>query len=417
MQTITKNKTKEFKKVQFGPKTIKIPNDWGHQNIEELVEFVRGSEPGTDNYCSKNKGIPFYRVGDISSANSGDLTHTNLSDIPTCSEEDILLSLDGSLGIVVRGIEGAFSSGIRKLQLKDKNKLDYDYLFHVLKTKPIQDIINIYSTGTTIKHAGKSTEFIKIPKPPLPEQKKIAEILSTVDEAIEKTDEIIETTKQFKKGLMQDLLTKGVGHDEFKEVQLGPKTEEIPKLWKIEPLSNLVNINMGSSPSSDYYNEDNEGLPFYQGNADFGYISPKPTVWCSEPQKTAEKGNILISVRAPVGELNKSNQKCCIGRGVASIDGEKLVNDFIFYYLKQERQRLESYAQGSTFQSINKSVLESFPVPMPPKEEQKKIASILSSVDEKIQKEQEYKQKLQELKEGLMQDLLTGKVRVNHLID
>mgnify|MGYP006270824085 FL=1 len=181
----------------------------------------------------------------------------------------------------------------------------------------------------------------------------------------------------------------------------------IPEDWKVTQLDKVANINMGSSPPSKTYNENQNGLPFFQGNADFGYTYPTVSQWCSEPQKVAEKDEILISVRAPVGELNIAPYKCCIGRGVAAIRGEKADNEFIYYFLNQFRILLESYSQGSTFSSINQKVLKTFPVALPRRQEQKKIADILSSVDKAIEKTEEIIAKTKELKKGLMQELLT----------
>jgi len=204
-------------------------------------------------------------------------------------------------------------------------------------------------------------------------------------------------------------LNKGIGHNQFKASPL----VGVPKDWKFDFLKNAINIEMGQSPSSNYYNQKKQGLPFFQGNADFGHISPNPTVWCTKPLKTAEKSSILISVRAPVGEINISNQKCCIGRGIAALTPKKQIErDFLFYLLKNYRKKLELLSSGSTFKAINKSDLEKISIPVPPLEEQKEIAKILSKVDEKLKILSEKKKHQLSLKQGLMNDLLTGKRRV-----
>jgi len=181
----------------------------------------------------------------------------------------------------------------------------------------------------------------------------------------------------------------------------------IPDSWDFLQLKDIAKVNMGSSPPSSTYNEDGDGLPFFQGNAEFGSLYPEENQWCTDPQKVADKDNILISVRAPVGDINIAPYKCCIGRGLAAIEGEETSNKFIYYYLKQFNPKLQSYSQGSTFSSINKKVLETFFVNYPPLPEQKKIASILSSVDKSIEKTDEVIEETKELKKGLMQELLT----------
>ena len=181
----------------------------------------------------------------------------------------------------------------------------------------------------------------------------------------------------------------------------------IPDSWDFLQLKDIAKVNMGSSPPSSTYNEDGDGLPFFQGNAEFGSLYPEENQWCTDPQKVADKDNILISVRAPVGDINIAPYRCCIGRGLAAIEGEETSNKFIYYCLKQFNPKLQSYSQGSTFSSINKKVLETFFVNYPPLPEQKKIASILSSVDKSIEKTDEVIEETKELKKGLMQELLT----------
>lgn len=207
---------------------------------------------------------------------------------------------------------------------------------------------------------------------------------------------------------MQKLLTKGIGHTKFKKTELG----EIPEEWKMVRVGEVAKINMGQSPSSSTYNDYGEGLPFFQGNADFGSLFPQIRLYTSNPIKTAYPNEILMSVRAPVGALNYCNVECCIGRGLCSIKMIKGNNNFLFYLLKFKNEDLNSKSSGSTFSSINKQALNDFKIAIPSLPEQQKIASILSKVDSQIQDNQNYLTKLQELKKGLMQDLLTGKVRV-----
>ncbi len=268
---------------------------------------------------------------------------------------------------------------------------------------------------------------IYIPFPQPSEQSKIAEILETVDNAIEKTDQIIEKYKRIKQGLMQDLLTKGIDENgqirnekthKFKDSPLGRMPEE----WEVMRLGDenkgFAELIMGQSPPSSTYNKENNGLPFLQGNADFGDIYPEPKIYTTQPMKAAERNDVLISVRAPVGELNLAPYKCCIGRGLAAVRSNPTMLDyrFAFYYFKQANHRWLSVAIGSTFGAIRKEDLSTFLVPLPPLPEQHKIAEILSQIDDTIEKEIAYKEKLQRLKSGLMEDLLTGKIRVNHLI-
>ena len=145
---------------------------------------------------------------------------------------------------------------------------------------------------------------------------------------------------------------------------------------------------MGQSPSSDSYNLERKGLPFYQGNADFGDIYPITRTWCSKPIKTSECGDILISVRAPIGAINFSKEKCCIGRGLAALspDEKKLSSEFLFWYLKRKNKELNKKGTGSTFKAINKKILEEIQIPDIDLKQQQLCAKNLNRIYSIIQK-------------------------------
>lgn len=172
---------------------------------------------------------------------------------------------------------------------------------------------------------------------------------------------------------------------------------------------NVCQIIMGQSPPSYTYNKTQEGLPFLQGNMEFGEIYPSPSIHCSKPIKIAEENDVLISVRAPVGEVNISTSRVCIGRGLAALrcKSDKTNDLFLFYYLKHMRNKFENISAGSTFKAIKKNDLDQLGIILPPLPEQKKIAEILSTVDQAIEKVGEAIEKTQKLKRGLMQELLT----------
>ena len=158
-------------------------------------------------------------------------------------------------------------------------------------------------------------------------------------------------------------------------------------------------------------------MPFFQGNADFGFIHPIETKWCNSPKKVAEKNDILLSIRAPVGDLNIANQKCCIGRGLAAIRSKKANNEFLYFYLLVNKNRLAKVEQGSTLDAINRKDILFFKVAYPPINEQKRIAEILLSVDAAIGKIQKVIDKTKELKRGLMQELFTKGIGHKKILD
>ncbi len=151
-------------------------------------------------------------------------------------------------------------------------------------------------------------------------------------------------------------------------------------------LGDVCHLNMGQSPESSSYNQNGEGLPFYQGNADFGDINPIARYWCSQPKKQASDGDILISVRAPIGALNFANEICCIGRGLAALTAKQNISEprYIYYVLKSKHEELNSKGTGSTFKAISKKILEETLFPLPPLPVQKQIADTLDKASRLI---------------------------------
>jgi type I restriction enzyme S subunit len=189
----------------------------------------------------------------------------------------------------------------------------------------------------------------------------------------------------------------------FKQTDIGL----IPDDWDVKKLSEASDIIMGQSPPSSTYNSNSNGLPFYQGKTDFGNIYPTPRIWCISPSKIAEKNDILISVRAPVGPTNLSFEKSGVGRGLSAIRARENHYLYIYYYLKKIEKEIEKLGTGSTFKAINKSQLYNIKIPLPPLPEQKKIAYVLSKIQQAIEIQEKIIKTTQELKKALMQKLFT----------
>lgn len=164
-------------------------------------------------------------------------------------------------------------------------------------------------------------------------------------------------------------------------------------------LKDVCSINMGQSPDSNSYNDEGIGVPFFQGNADFGKRYPVTRKWCSAPTKMAASEDILISVRAPIGAMNYAKEDCCIGRGLAALtpNKAKVSPEFIFWLLKGKNAELNSKGTGSTFKAIGRKVLEETLVPNLPLEKQLEYSEILERVYGVIQARKEELQKLDEL--------------------
>jgi type I restriction enzyme, S subunit len=391
-----------------------IPVDWEVDDSESIAEITSSKRIHQSDYMQS--GVPFFRGKEITQL----AKNIELEDIVYITEEkfleleqkfgapsegDILISAVGTIGSIylVKAEDKFYFKDGNLMWLRNINgRLDGQFLTHYFRSNIFQRLIDIASGGSSQK-ALTIIKFknLSVVIPPLPEQQKIAEILSTVDDKIDVIDQQISETHQLKKGLMQRLLTKGIGHTRFKDSKLGE----------------VAVVNMGQSPSSASYNDKGIGSYLIQGNADIKDRKSFPRQWTSEPTKFCDVGDTLMTVRAPVGAIAKSEHHACIGRGVCSIKAKNINAMYLYQFLLSYESKWKSLEQGSTFTAVNGNDIKGVHIPHPPLPEQQKIAEILSSVDEKVEVLKEKKTYYQELKRGLMQQLLTGKIRVNALIN
>lgn len=181
----------------------------------------------------------------------------------------------------------------------------------------------------------------------------------------------------------------------------------LPKEWEVVRLGEVADIVMGQSPPGSSYNETGVGLPFLQGKAEFGPLHPLHIKYTTTPIKIAPKDSVLLSVRAPVGDVNLANIDYCIGRGLASISLSSGKNIFLFYILTYLKNEIEKEGTGSIFKAINKTKLFNFQIPLPPLSEQQKIAAVLSAVQEAKEKTEAVIAATKALKKSMMKHLFT----------
>ncbi len=278
-------------------------------------------------------------------------------------------------------------------------EVDGLFLSYYFRSKAGRDIMTMLAQGATRYNLSKES-FNKtlIAFPPFDEQKKIAKAISGVDDMIGALDEAIAKKQQIKEGLMQQLLTG--------KTRLPGFSEE----WKEYSLGEFCQIIMGQSPSSSYYNSKGEGLPLIQGNADLNNRRSFIRMYTSMITKVCEEGDIIMSVRAPVGAVGKASYKSCLGRGVCAM---KASSDFLYHYLVYNENNWGQFSKGSTFDSINCDDLKSVALVAPQSiEEQNEIASILSKCEAEVGALENQRAKYILIKQGMMQQLLTGKTRL-----
>ena len=271
------------------------------------------------------------------------------------SNEALIIGTGGNANI--HHSYGKFSVSTDCFVLENKaNKfflLEYIYKYLL---KNIHIIENGFR-GAGLKHISKEyLENIEIPIISLEKQKKLIKNLKNIDTFIDKNKQIKNELNFLNKSLFITFNKNGIE----------------------KRLDDIADISMGQSPLSQSYNIDKKGLPFYQGKTEFGDIYIKePIIYCNSPIKIVEKNDILMSVRAPVGDVNIATQKSCIGRGLASIRAKKVDYLYLFYLLKEQKIKIEKMGVGSTFKAINKNNISSLKMSIVEMNKQNKIKKYL----------------------------------------
>ena len=423
----------------FG-KEIEIPQEWECVDVEYVSDkLLSGGTPSTI--------IPEYWEGNIPWTKGAVLT-TNItikgerliselglknSSTSIIPKDNLLVVSRVSIGNVsINKIDIAINQDITAVILNKTICLTEFLYWNLLQTL---SILVSFSQGTTIQgFTRKDLSSHKVLLPPLPEQQQIASILSNVDSLIESTSKIIENSKSLKTGLMQKLLTRGIGHTKFKKVRLKFHflNYDIPEHWEIIPIKKLSTLVKGAvmtGPfglmlhSSDYVVT---GTPLILiKNIQFGKIIDNdiPKISKEDTERLSrykvKEGDLVFSRVGRVGSsalIERKHHGWLISGQLLRIrfDNPNLNYYYLNYFIQSHffYRELIPELLGSTRDSINTEILENLPIIVPPKKEQDKITNILSNIDAQIDSQTQYKEKLERLKKSLMQKLLTGEVRV-----
>ena len=331
--------------------------------------------------------------------------------------------------------EGTASNDI--LIFHPTEKVNDLYLYYLLSDDRFFAYVMTGAKGTKMPRGDKA-QILQYPVflPSLDEQKRIAGVLGAFDDKIELLQKQNTTLENMAKALFKSWFVdfdvvhaKQQGQPKAAIMQQYHLTEElynlfpssfepsalgpIPTGWQVNPLENLACLIMGQSPAGTSYNEKGEGLPFYQGSTDFSFRFPKKRVYCTAPSRVAEKGDILISVRAPVGDLNIAKEKTCIGRGLAALHSTNSIYSFLYYSLLNTKKRLSVFnTEGTVFGSINRKDLSSLLLLNPSKEMIQSFNTLVLPFDIKIESNHKEIQTLTEMRDALLPRLISGKIRV-----
>lgn len=410
---LVENKTKSsFKNSELGL----IPLDWKSIPISELLEFKNGLNKAKEFF---GRGTPIINYMDV--FNNAGIRKDNVQGAVTLSKKEIgRYSIKKGDVFFTRTSETVEEIGVSSVLLEDIE--DGVFSGFILRGRPKNDLLNIdfkkycfdsnavrnqiISTATYTTRALTNGRYLSKVCIPVPkdegEQERIANALSDVDELIQKLEKLIQKKKLIKKGVMRELLT-------------GKK--RLPgysKLWVRLKLKDISDITMGSSPLSKNYNSKGEGLPLIGGNTDISERKSIDRTFTSEITKVCEKDDIIMTVRAPVGEIAIATNKSCIGRGVCSIRAlNKIDQKFIYYKLISLEPEWKKLEQGSTFTSANSDQIKNFEleIPLDPKE-QSRLSNILHDLFVEINTLKNKLSKYYQIKAGMMQELLTGRTRL-----
>ncbi|MBN1078305.1 restriction endonuclease subunit S [Clostridium botulinum] len=327
-------------------------------------------------------------------------------------KNDTLITTVGTIGqsalIREKDINYEFQRSVAILRPKT-DIINPEYLYYLTKTREFIGQAIGLTSGSVQKclFLGNIKE-VQVNVPSLKKQEKIVEVISSLDNKIELNSEMNKTLEEMAQAIFKSWFVdfEPFKDGEFEESELGL----IPKGWKVCSLKNICNINMGQSPSSETYNEDKEGMSFYQGVKDFTERFPLVSTYCSAPKKVAMAGDILLSVRAPVGRINISLEKCCIGRGCASLSSEKYGNGFLYYLLRNIKW--DKYESGTVFTSIKKSDIENYKVISPNIDVINKFNQIINSLDNRIYNNCVQNRDLENIRDTLLPKLISGEIEV-----
>jgi len=407
-----------------------IPEEWEVVTLEDKRVSKKLQAGGTPlrsikEYYEKGE-FPFVRIEDMTK-NEHYLYGTEIKITEKGLENSsawlvppntILFSMYASYGeAVINRIPVATNQAI--IAIIPQENVEIEYLYYSLKQ--LKSKLYRHLRETTQKNLNAEiVRNLKIPLPPFLEQRKIAAILCRVDEAIQKTAEIIQKTQELKKGLMQQLLTKGIGHTKFKQTEIG----EIPEEWEVTTYGKVTKrITYGFTNPMPHVEKGHYIITaknIMDGQID--YSSANITSKEAFSQLLTDKsrpsvGDVLITKDGTIGRVAIVNrEKICINQSVAVLIPlqDRISSSFLYWSLQSPvTQKLIEYESAqTTIGHISITKLGKMKFPLPPLTEQKEIAERLFLVNSKLANERVYQKNLLQLKKGLMQDLLTGRVRV-----
>jgi len=358
-----------------------LPNGWEYKTLGEVAKWGSGGTPRAGTLSYYDGEIPWAIIGDLNdsyvSQTARNITKKGLEEssakmVPVGA---VLIAMYGSIGklginTIPMATNQAIAFAIPKIDLVLQK-----YLFYYLRSQ--REVFLWSGKGATQQNISQTLlKAWKIPLPPIPEQQEIVEILedhlTRLDAALADVKQAKVKAAQFRRSLFRAAFTGNLIGD-----GAGLMTD-LPNGWEIMRLDEIADVVMGQSPPGSSYNENGEGRPFFQGKTEFGEVHPTVRKYTTAGTKFAKAGDILMSVRAPVGPTNIADIDCVIGRGLAAIRAKTVVSqNYLRWSLKHLEIDIQSKGTGTTFDAITGETLRGTLIALPPLPEQQKIVEII----------------------------------------
>lgn len=396
-------------------------SEWKTYRLEELCMAKGSYGIGAPAVAFDANKYTYLRITDIN--DDGTLNRNGLMSVDDehagdylLKENDIVFARTGNStgrSYFYDGRDGelVYAGFLIKFSL-DSEKVNPRILKYYTHSQPYYDWVRSFDTGGTRGNINaKVFGAMPITLPPRHQQDRIVEILKPLDDKIELNRRINTNLEEQAQALFKSWFVdfEPFRDSPFVDSELG----KIPKGWEVGTLSEIADITMGQSPQGSSYNEEGNGIIFYQGRTEFGNRFPSIRLYTTEPTRIAEINSVLLSVRAPVGDINIAKNKCCIGRGLAAIKSKQGYNSFILYLLQSLKPLLKQYnGEGTVFGCINRKEIEGLPIIIPKEFVINEFEEIAEKIDTEIKNLTTEQETLSSLRDTLLPKLMAGEIAI-----
>ena len=379
--------------------------EWLKTSLIDIVELIGGGTPKTSKAEYWGGNINWLSVKDFNNENryvySTEKTITeeglNNSSTKLLRKDDIIISARGTVGeLAMIPFPMAFNQSCYGIRAKDG--INSTFLYYLIKHSVRK--LKAMTHGSVFDTITRDTfANIEVAIPDIETQQRVAKMLADIDDKVENNQRINNNLEQQAQAIYQQMFIDNARSN-----------------WAEGTLSDIADITMGQSPSGSSYNEDGTGTIFFQGRAEFGFRFPSVRLYTTEPKRMARSNDTLMSVRAPVGDLNVAHTDCCIGRGLAAIHSKSNHQSFVLYTMFSLKKQLDVFnGEGTVFGSINRNSLNDMPILIPSDDILDEFERIVAPMDLTIRNNYDENCRLQDIRDTLLPRLMSGELDVSDI--